>query len=254
MILAMLLMGKGMPAQGASPFDPFGVARIDQRPGAQVPLDGPFQDQSGENVTLRGLAAGKVLVVVPVLHDCPNICGVTLAGITSAAARQTKFKAGRDFVIVAFGIDPNEAQTDARSNLERLRKQVPEGEVQPVATVGSAVHIHAVTDALGYHYAFDPRIGQYAHAAASAVLTPEGKLVRWLYGLDPTPQELADALDKAKAGQTGGFVQQLILLCYHYDPKTGTYSLLIDRVMRFAGIATVLGIAGLILWLRRRKA
>lgn len=248
-----LCLGLAGPAFAAAPFDPFGAARIDERPGARIPLDGVLRDQSGSAVTLRQIGAGRVIVLTPVLHDCPNICGVTLAGIADAVTGQGRFVPGRDFVVAAFGIDPKESSEDARNDLMRLRAQSRHSEVPLVATVGSPREVHAVTDALGYRYAFDPRIGQYAHAAASAVLTPDGRLVRWLYGLTPQPDELAQAIADARIGRTGGLVRQLVLLCYHYDPRTGTYSLLIDRVVRYAGIAAVLLIAGLILWLRRRS-
>lgn len=251
------LLALAVPAGAASlsgPFDPFGAARIEERRGARIPLDARLHDQSGRAADLRGIAAGRAIVLTPVLHECPNICGVTLAGIADAATGQQRFAPGRDFVVVAFGIDPAETPADAAADLERLRAQRPGGGLHPVATVGAERQVRAVTDALGYHYAFDPRIGQYAHAAATAVLTPDGRLVRWLYGLDPDPAALADAVADARAGRTGGFVRQLILLCYHYDPQTGTYSLLIERVVRAAGIVTVLVIAGLILWLRRQRA
>lgn len=245
------------PVRAAAPFDPFGAARIDERAGASIPLDGLLRDQDGTVTSLRTLAHGLPVVLVPVLHDCPNICGVTLAGIADAARQQRRYRAGRDFVIVAFGIDPAERPEDARADLARLAsepRQEPAGGIPIAATVGSAAPVRAVTQALGYHYAFDPRIGQYAHAAASAVLTPDGRLVRWLYGISPNATALDAALADARAGRTGGVVRQLLLLCYHYDPATGTYSLAIERVVRWAGIATVIAIAGLILWLRRGGA
>jgi protein SCO1/2 len=236
----------------AAPFDPFGAARVDERPGAQVPLDGALKDTRGGVTSLRRLAEGKVLVLVPVLHDCPNICAVTLAGIADAAQAQKRFAAGRDFRLVAFGIDPAETPADAAADLARLKVQ--QGELPFAATTGAQAAIRAVTDAIGYHYAYDPRIGQYAHAAASAVITPDGRLVRWLYGLNPDPGDLAAAIADAQAGRTGGLLRQLILLCYHYDPQTGAWSPMIDRILRYAGVATVLLVGALILTLRRRFA
>ncbi|PEQ13648.1 hypothetical protein B2G71_04795 [Novosphingobium sp. PC22D] len=253
--LVLLLIALSPAAWAAAPFDPFGAARIDERPGAQVPLDARLVDARGRPTSLRAIGQGKPIVLTPVLHECPNICGVTLSGVADALAAQDDLRAGRDFAVVAFGIDPEERPADARADIGRLAKQRSDGlPASLVATVGDADQLHAVTDALGYHYAFDPRIGQYAHAAATAVLTPDGRLVRWLYGLSPDPAQMREALADAEAGRTGGFLKQLILLCYHYDPETGTYSLLIDRVVRYAGIATVVLIAALILFLRRRSA
>lgn len=254
LVLALLALLCAAPLQAGAPFDPFGAARVDERPGARVPLNGPLRDASGAVTSLRRIAGGRVLVLTPVLHQCPNLCGVTLAGIVDAASAQHRFAPGRDFRIVAFGIDPREGPRDAAADMRRLARQRAIAGVEPQATIGSAPTIRAVTDAIGYHYAYDPRIGQYAHAAASAVITPDGRMVRWLYGLTPAPGDLAQAMADAQAGRTGGVLTQLILLCYHYDPQSGTYSLMIDRVVRYAGVATVLLIGGLILFLRRRWA
>jgi len=111
-----------------------------------------------------------------------------------------------------------------------LRKRFPTLAAGGIhALTGKAVDIQHVTDALGYRYAFDPEIGQYAHDAAIAVLGPDGHLSRWLYGLAPDPGDLKLALTEAGQGQTGDWGDQLLLLCYHYDPVTGQYSLLIWR-------------------------
>ena len=252
LILPALLFASALHAAG--PFDPFGEARIDDRPGAQIPIDAGFRDQQGRTTSLRAIADGRPMLLVPVLHECPNICGVTLAGIVDAATEQKEFRPGRDFAVVAFGIDPHEGPADATADLHRLADQRPDSAFQLTATTGAAAPIRAVTDALGYHYAWDERIDQYAHASATAVLTPDGRLTRWLYGIDPDPGDLAQVIEDARAGRTGGFLEKLILLCYHYDPETGTYSLLIDRVVRYAGLATVILIAGMIFFLRTRRA
>ena len=123
-----------------------------------------------------------------------------------------------------------------------------------MALTGPAPAIRRVADALGYRYAYDPRIGQYAHVAAAAVLTPDGRLVRWLYGIAPGPAALGAALADARAGRTGGgIVDRLILLCYHYDPEQGRYGLAIDRLLKAACIATVLALLAWFLVQRRRE-
>lgn len=243
-------------ATGAvDPNDPFKAASIVERPGAQVPLDRPFVAASGKLVTLRRLAAGKPLLITPVQHECPNICGVTLAGIAGAIDRQTRYKPGRDFAIVALGIDPREGPAQARDDLERLAAQRPNAGWQPVALTGSESSIHAVTGALGYRYAWSDQLKQYAHLSGTAVLTPDGKLSSWLYGIAPTSAQLEAALAQATAGRSGGVMQQILLLCFHYDPQTGRYSLAITKALRLAGIATVVLIAlGILLLSRRRRA
>lgn len=251
---SITLLAAFVLASGAvDPNDPFKAASIVERPGAPIPLDRPFVTAAGKAVTLRQLAAGKPLLITPVQHECPNICGVTLAGIAAAIDGQARYRPGRDFAIVALGIDPREGPAQARDGLNRLAAQRPDAIWRPVALTGGERSIEAVTSALGYRYAWSDQLGQYAHLSATAVLTRDGRLSSWLYGLAPTPAQLDAALAQASAGRSGGVMQQLLLLCFHYDPQTGRYSLAIVKALRLAGIATVLLIAlGLLLLSRRR--
>jgi len=251
MIRLLFLLFALFGATAAAPFDPFAEARIEAHPGAQVPLSTPLIDEQGQRTTLGTLAKGKPILLVPVLHDCPNLCGVTLDGLTSAM-RASGTVGGRDATVIAFGIDPKESARDARASLDELAGRHPEIAGHIHATIGTETAIHGVTNALGYHYAFDPRIGQYAHAAATAVLTPDGRFSRWLYGLAPEPADLKAALNEARAGKTGGIVRRLVLLCYHYDPQTGRYSLAIAWLLRVGCILTVLAILAYVLLARRR--
>ena len=239
------------PATAQSAFDPFGLARIDDRAGARVPVDAPFRDAQGHPTTLRRIAKGRPLLLVPVLHRCPNLCGVTLAGLSRAVAGQD-LAPDRDFAVVALGIDPREGPAQARADLADLAREAPIAGAQ--ALTGSARSIRAVTQAIGYRYAWDPRIGQYAHAAASAVLTPEGRLSGWIYGLSPSPQDLNRALSAARQDRSGHWGEALLLLCYHYDAVTGRYTPAIEAILRAAAALTVLAL--LLGWwrLRRRRA
>lgn len=239
-------------ATAAPSFDPFSQARIDEHPGAHVVMNTRFLDEAGAPTTLAALGGGRPVLLVPVLHDCPNLCGITLDGL-GTAMRQAGVTGGRDASVIAFGIDPKETAADARGALDRLTGRHPELAGRIHATVGSDAAVHAVTDAIGYRFAYDSRIGQYAHAAAVAVLTPDGRFSRWLYGLTPEPAALTAALADARAGRTGGWGRQLLLLCYHYDPETGRYSLAIDWLLRAAGLLTVVMLLLVILLLKRRE-
>jgi protein SCO1/2 len=234
--LFLLFVLAGIPARA---FDPFVEAGIDQRPDARLPLDLQFRDQGGNLVTLGEIADGKPLVLAPVLHRCPNICGITLAGLAEAVRAQS-FVPGRDFSVVAFGIDPREGNAEATASIEDLAKVSPALAGKIHALTGEAADIAAVTSALGYRYAWDPRIGQYAHVAAVAVLTADGHLSRWLYGLEPDPVDLKLALTEAGQGRLGTWGEQLLLLCYHYDPSTGRYDSVITWLLRLGGGFTVL--------------
>lgn len=241
-------------AVGAAPaFDPFTEAGIDPRPGARVPLDLAFTNAQGRAVSLRDIGGGKPVVLAPVLHDCPNICGIVLGGLANAVETQS-YRPATDFVLVAFGIDPRESAEDAQNTLVELEQRFPSlaanGGIH--ALTGRAEDVTAVTEALGYRYAWDERIGQYAHVAAVAVLTPDGRLARWLYGIAPEPTDLHLALTEAGEGRLGGFADQLLLLCYHYDPETGRYGSLVWSMLRIGGGITVLGLGGFVIFSLRR--
>lgn len=253
--LLLLLAAALLATAAVDPNDPFGAAMIDERPGAQVPLDEPFVASTGRVTTLRAIADGRPLLLVPVQHDCPNICGVTLAGLADAVDGQDRFRPARDFAIVAFGIDPREGPQSARAELERFaRQRQSAADWRPVALTGGAGAIRRVTRALGYRYAWDERLGQYAHLSATAVLTPDGRLSSWLYGIRPTSTELERALAQAQTNATGEIMQRLLLLCFHYDPQTGRYSLAITRALRWAGVLTLAALGLLLLGLARRRS
>ncbi len=257
-MLAMAALTQPHEALAAA-FNPFQEAGIDRKPDAPIPFDLGLRDQDGAPVTLRQLSQARPLVLVPVLHNCPNICGVTLAGLAQAIAAQS-LKPGQDFNVVAFGIDPKEGPADAQGDLARLRQAFPALPQQGIhAVTGDAPTVAAIAQALGYRYAWNAQLGQYAHIAALAVLSPEGRLSRWLYGVTFAPNDLKLALVDAGHGKLGDWTDQILLLCYHYDPVTGRYGSIVWGLLRGGGILTVLGVLG---WVglavmrerRRRKA
>jgi protein SCO1/2 len=171
---------------------------------------------------------------------------VTLASLLQAIAAQS-FRPGRDFSVVAFGIDPKEKPVDSASSLGRLLADFPAFPRSAISGLtGKADDIAAVTKALGYRYAWDPQLGQYDHVAATAVLTAGGRLTHWLYGIAPDPQDLKLALTEAGQGQIGSWTDQVILLCYHYDPVTGRYGGIIWIALRTFGVLTLVAILGVI--------
>jgi protein SCO1/2 len=248
LVLLLLLAG----ATGARAFDPLKAARIDRRPDAQIPIDRALRDQAGERTTLRTIAAGKPILLVPVQFHCPNICGITLAGLLQAVARQ-KFAAGRDFALVAFSIDRRETPRDARQLIQRLAAAFPATPVTGV--IASDGDVAALTGALGYRYAWDAELQQFDHVAAVAVLTPDGRLSNWLYGVAPEPRDVTLALTAAGAGRIGRWTDQLLLLCYHYDPVQGRYTPIVWTALRLVclgGLAIALLCLGRA-WRRERR-
>lgn len=246
LVLLLALLASPPTARGAPPFDALTAATIDGRPGVQVPMQVPLRDARGRPATLAGLGEGKPILLAPVQHHCPNLCGYTLDGL---AARLRETGLDRQVSVVALGIDPKEAPADAAVSAARLT-----GLADAHAVVGAAPQVAALTGALGYRYAWDPRLGQYAHLAAVAVLTPRGKLSSWLYGLQPPAPVLRAAVRAAAHGGLGALQDRLVLLCYHYDPQTGRYDSLVSHALKVGAAAAVLALAAFIaLSLRRER-
>ena len=250
---ALLLAAAG-PARADRPLDPFAAAGIEARPGAAVPAEAVLRDADGRSLRLGDLLGKRPVILAPVYYNCPNLCGITLAALLDAAAA-LPWRPGEGFDLVALSIDPREQPADAtaarRAALDRL--------AQPGAGLhfltGSAEAVAAVTDAIGFRYAWDPELRQYAHEAAIAVLTPDGRVARWLSGLDPRPLDLRLALVEAGQGKLGSAADRALLLCYHYDPKTGRYSGFVQAGLQAGGAATLLGLGGYVVFalLRERR-
>jgi protein SCO1/2 len=249
LIVLILLASSG----AARAIDPLKDAHIDLRSNAAVPVDQILRDESGQSTSLRALARGKPILLVPVQFHCPNICGVTLAGLLQAVTGQ-KFASGHDFALVAISIDPTETPQDAQQLLTRLSAEFPSVAVRGIT--GKDGDITALTDALGYRYAWDPDLKQFDHVAAVAALTPDGRLSNWLYGVAPEPRDLELALTEAGAGRVGHWTDQLLLLCYHYDPISGRYTPIVWTLLRiFSATVLVAAVASLgRLLLREQRA
>ncbi|MCH2341821.1 SCO family protein [Pseudomonas sp. NPDC047963] len=244
-------------ARAAEPFDPFAAAGIDPQPGAQVPLDTRFTDDSGKSVTLAELLDGRPAVLVPVYFRCPNVCGSQLASLFNLLGA-VPFELGKDYVVIAYSFNPHETPADARAERDKLERRWPElaGSQSVHLLTGQESASRRVSDALGFHYRWDAEIQEYAHASAVATLSPSGKLVQWLYGLGYQPNDLRLALTDAGEGRVGDFSDQLLLLCYHYNPRTGGYDNWVIGALQVGGTGTALaliGFIGLSLWRERRK-
>jgi protein SCO1/2 len=249
MIVAMGWLLAVTPAMAA---DPAKLAAIDNHAGMLLPLDLLFRDETGALVTLGTVIDRKPALFVPLLHNCPNICAVTLANLLEAVALQ-QYRLGRDFRIIAFSIDPRESPSDAAKSLRQVERAFPTADKGGLyGLTGSSDAIRQVTDALGYRYGWDKSAGQYAHLAATAVLTADGRLSRWLYGLAPEPRDLALGLTEAGQGRIGSWSDQLLLLCFHYDPQNGRYSSLINTALRVAALVTI-GALGLLVFVMIRR-
>jgi protein SCO1/2 len=168
--------------------------------------------------------------------------------------RVMPFTAGREFEIVTFSIDPNEGPDLAAA---KKQQYVHDYGKPGVAAgwhflTGDAESIRKLTGAIGFRYTYDEATHQWAHVSAVMVLTPAGRVSQYFYGIEHDPADLKYSLIEASSGKIGSFIDRAVLFCYQYDPLTGKYSLMIMRVMRLAGVGTVIGIVMFMVWGRRR--
>lgn len=226
---------------------------IDQKLDQQVPLDLVFRDESGAERTLGSFLRGKPVILSLVYYECPMLCTLVLNGLTSAL-KTMSLDIGNEFDIVTVSFDPKEgpelAAAKKQSYLERYRRMGAEKGWHFLT--GEAGSINRLTEAVGFNYRYDPAIDEYAHAAAIVILTPEGKISRYFYGVEYPPRDLRLGIVEAANGKIGNAVDQILLYCYRYDPTTGKYTPVVMNLMRLGGAVTVLALAAFILIMRRR--
>jgi protein SCO1/2 len=227
---------------------------LDQRLDAQVPLDLRFKDEAGRDVRLGDYFGRKPVILTLVYYECPMLCTQVLNGLTSALG-VLSFTVGQEFDIVTVSFDPKEtpelAAAKKAAYLDRYKRKGA-GRGWHFLT-GDERSIAALTKAVGFRYAYNASIDQYAHVSGIMVLTPEGRLSRYFYGIEYGPRDVRLALIEAADRRIGTPADQLLLYCFHYDPKSARYSLAIMRLVRTLGVATVLAMVGGIVVLRRRE-
>ncbi len=228
---------------------------IDQNLNAQVPLDLTFKDEAGETVPLGKYFQGKPVILALVYYECPMLCNLTLNGLVHSL-HDISLNAGEDFQMVAVSINPLETPQLAMAKKETYLEKYQRHNAMYGwhFLTGQEPNIQALAKAVGFHYAYDPVIKQYAHAAGIMVATPEGKLSRYFYGIEFPSRDLRLGLVEASHSQIGSPVDQVLLYCYHYNPVTGKYGFAIQRVLQVVGSATALALgAFLVISLRRER-
>jgi protein SCO1 len=226
---------------------------IQQNLNQQVPADLNFTDDLGRTVRLGDYFGQRPMILNLVYYNCPMLCGEVLSGLESSL-RMMKFDVGKEFDVLTVSFDPKETpEMAAKKKAEFLRRYQRAGAEQGWHfLVGKQDAIEALTKAAGFEYEFDEKTHQFAHASALMILTPEGKIAQYYYGIDFPPKDLRLGLVEAGQGKIGNVVDQLLLYCYHYDPAQGKYSATILRVLRLAGVATMLSLGTLIFVMIRR--
>ncbi len=214
---------------------------IEQNLNEQIPPNLAFRDENGKAVKLGDYFGKRPLILNLVYYQCPMLCGEVLTGLESAM-RVLKFDAGKEFDVLTVSFDPKETPAMAAAKKAEYIKRYgrPGAAAGWHFLTGPAASIDALTKAAGFQYQYDPKSGQFAHSTAIMVLTPEGKIAQYYYGVEYAPKDLRLGLIQASQNKIGTVVDQVLLYCYHYDPNTGKYGAIISRVLQLAAGATVL--------------
>jgi len=227
---------------------------IDQHLDEQLPLDLVFADERGRQVKLGEYFGDKPVVLTLVYYECPMLCTQVLNGLVRTL-RMISFELGRDYEVVTVSFDPRETPELAAAKKAEYAKSLgkPGAETGWHFLTGAQDQIDQLAQAVGFRYEFDQRTGQYIHAAGIVVLTPTGVLARYFYGIEFSPKDLRLGLIEAANEQIGNPVDQFLLLCFHYDPASGKYSLAVLKTLRLAGGLTVFAIGLYVLVALRRE-
>jgi protein SCO1 len=257
--LAALLIAQAVAADSAtvpssSMPEPLKAVGYDQRLGEQVPLDLEFRDEAGRLLKLGDFFGRRPVVLVFAYYECPMLCDLVLQGLTGSL-KALRFDAGKEFDVVVVSIDPKEtpklaAETEAQT-LSRYGRSGTEAGWHFLT--GGQGSILKLTQAAGFRYVYDKERGEFAHAAGVVILTPGGRISRYLYGIEYAPRDVRLALIESADGRIGNLADQVLLYCFHYDPVYGKYSAMTMNILRLAAVATVLGLGLLILLLKRRE-
>jgi protein SCO1/2 len=230
---------------------------IDQKLNAQLPLELMFRDESGQTVPLQQYFGAKPVILAFVYYECPMLCTQVLNGLLESL-KTLSFDAGNQFNIITVSFDPGETSALAAAKKEIYLKQYGRAGAEQGwhFLTGDTASIRQLTQAAGFRYKYDPVTDQFAHASGIMIVTPEGKIARYFFGIEYAGRDLRLALVEASQNLIGSLVDQVLLYCFHYDPSIGKYGLVIMNVLRLAGIATVLmlGTFMIVMFRRDRKA
>ncbi len=231
--------------------------RYEQKLDSQIPLNLAFHDESSKPVRLSDYFGRKPVVLILAYYRCPMLCSQVLAGATHAF-RQLPFRIGQQFNVLTVSFDPRE--TPALAAASKQTYMASYGQPQSAEgwhfLTGQQAEIAALTQAVGFHYAWDAQTQQYAHATGIVVLTPNGKVAQYFYGIDYPAQDLRLALVQSSRERIGSVTDEVLLFCSHYDPNSGRYTAIMGRVLQIAGAFTLLilgGVLFLLFYLDKKK-
>ncbi len=214
---------------------------IEQHLNDSIPPNLQFVDETGKTVRLGDYFGKKPVILNLVYYRCPMLCSEVLSGLESSL-KVLKFNVGNEFDVLTVSFDPTDTpQTATLKKADYLKRYGRPGAADGWHFLtGTQSSIDALTNAAGFQYQYDPKLKQYAHATAIMILTPEGKIAQYYYGVEYPPKDLRLGLIQAADNKIGTPMDQVLLYCYHYDPDTGKYGAIIGRVLQLSGLATIL--------------
>jgi protein SCO1/2 len=266
MSAALLAAAVPVRAQGMAPDDVGEPAKakpgllkkigIDQRLHQQVPLDLVFNDETGREVPLGEFFGKRPVILALVYYECPMLCTQVLNGVVSALG-VLSFDVGREYDVIAVSINPKEtpalAAQKKQAYLDRYKR--PQTAAGWHFLTGKEENIQRLAAAVGFRYAFDEEIQQYAHGAGIEILTPRGVVSKYFYGIEYSARDIKFGLIEASEERIGTAIDSVLLLCYHYDPATGKYGATAIAAVRIGAVATVLAfLTFLFVSLRKERA
>lgn len=238
----------GMPAQLVN-------VGFEPQLNAQIPLDVPFVDENGNAVRLRDYSGQKPIVLAFVYYGCPMLCNQVEQGVVGAL-KMLSFTPGRDYEVVFVSFDPRESPDMAAQKKKSALSHFGRPETAGAwhFLTGTEESIDATTKAANFRYNFDTKSNLFAHASGIMLLTPDGRISRYFYGVEYPARDVRLGLVDASAGKIGTPIDHVLLFCYRYDPSSARYSTSILKIIRLGGVLTIVCIVGGILIFRRRDA
>jgi protein SCO1/2 len=226
---------------------------FDQKLNQQVPLDLTFRDENGKTVPLANYFRQRPVILNFVYLKCQDLCPLFLDGVVRSL-RALSFDIGNQFDVLTVSFDPrDDPSLAAAKKTDLVEKYSRAGAVAGWHFLtGDEPQIRRLTESVGFRYSYDPHTGEFAHATGIIIVTPQGKTSRYFYGIDFSPRDVRLGLIEAAADKIGSPIDQLLLFCYHYDPTTGKYNLLVARLLQVGGAATVLALGAFIMMMLRR--
>jgi protein SCO1/2 len=254
LLLSLPAWGQGMTSGVLSPpanVRPPGLKNvgIEQRLNEQIPLGLGFRDERGQTVSLRDYFGQKPVILNLVYYQCPMLCSEVLSGLVSSL-KILKFDVGNQYNVLTVSFNPRETPDLASAAKAQYLKRYgrPGAAAGWHFLTGPEESIAALAQAVGFEYQYDAQSGQYAHATAIMILTPEGRVAQYYYGVEFAPKDLRLGLIQAASGKIGNLVDEVLLYCYHYDPATGKYGAVITRILKLSGVTTIV-LLGAMVWI-----